>query len=101
MCTLAIFHWAYHTGKGVPVKAALPEGQAPRTTLAGAGELSEGTVVQKFQPSFDGSIRFCQAEEGVMCRKPARMNLCTNWTPASTLALSRGLRTRAGMTAVP
>ena len=31
----------------------------------------------------------------------ARIHRSTTWTPTSTLALSRGLRGRAGITAVP
>jgi hypothetical protein len=40
-------------------------------------------------------------EKNVRWRRRARIHRSTNRTPASALALSRGLRTRAGTTATP
>lgn len=40
--------------------------QLLETSPPGAGEFPEGTVVQEFQPFFDGGIRLGQSEEGVM-----------------------------------
>ena len=40
-------------------------------------------------------------EKNVRLRRAARIQRSATWTPTSTLALSLGLRERAGMMAVP
>ena len=65
-----------------------------------AFELSEGPVVQPFDRSAIAALASA-IEKNVRLRRAARIQRSATWTPTSTLALSRGLRERAGMIAVP
>jgi len=67
---------------------------------ATALEPFEETGVQPFQQFPDGGVEFGQTEK-VRLRNAARIQRSTTSTPTSTLALSRGLRGRVGMTTVP
>jgi len=59
-----------------------------------------GTTVEIVQQLGDGLVEFSQAEKGALAQ-PATIQRSTTCTPTSALALSRGFRTRAGMTATP
>ncbi len=66
---------------------------------AGA-EMARHTAVQLFQELADGVVQLAAREKKVRFLRRARIQRCTTWTPTSTFALSRGLRGRAGITAV-
>ena len=65
-----------------------------------AAQIAHWTVVERLDAFADGGVQFGQGEESAMAQ-PASTQRCTTWTATSTLALSRGLRTRVDMIAVP
>ena len=85
-------------------------------TQACAGQFLEGSLIQSDEQFSDGGIRLqdvggratqeakaesSASEKNCRLRSAARIMRSTIWTPTSTLALSRGARTRVGTTATP
>jgi hypothetical protein len=100
MCTrsalpLGVYVWLGGQGPQRWTVEALEE-RAPR-----ARQLLEGPRIELLQQSQQCLIELGPSEKNWAWRSRGKHQRSTTCTPTSTLALSRGRRTRAGMTATP